>query len=100
MTGYQPISCDLYDWLEIAARWQLPVTLTGRDGRQWADRIRTIEAREGVEYLLLQGGERLGLADLASLELLWQGKRSGSASAAECEQRKGPQRGPSCYLTP
>ncbi|MFM5820474.1 modulator protein [Aeromonas caviae] len=74
MTGYQPISCDLYDWLEIAARWQLPVTLTGRDGRQWADRIRTIEAREGVEYLLLQGGERLGLADLASLELLWQGE--------------------------
>ena len=33
MTGYQPISCDLYDWLEIAARWQLPVTITGRDGR-------------------------------------------------------------------
>ncbi|MEB6608500.1 modulator protein [Aeromonas sanarellii] len=74
MTGYQPISCDLYDWLEIAALWQLPVTLTTRDGRQWADRIRTIEAREGVEYLLLQGGERLGLADLASLELLWQGE--------------------------
>ncbi|MFM4997803.1 Rho-binding antiterminator [Aeromonas sanarellii] len=74
MTGYQPISCDLYDWLEIAAHWQLPVTLTGRDGRQWAGRIRTIEAREGVEYLLLQGGERLGLADLASLELLWQGE--------------------------
>lgn len=74
MTGYQPISCDLYDWLEIAAHWQLPVTLTGRDGRQWAGRIRTIEAREGVEYLLLQGGERLSLADLASLELLWQGE--------------------------
>ena len=74
MTGYQPISCDLYDWLEIAALWQLPVTLTTRDGRQWADRIRTIEAREGVEYLLLQGGERLSLADLASLELLWQGE--------------------------
>ena len=74
MSTYQPISCDLYDWLEIAASWQLPVTLTGRDGRQWADRIRTIEAREGVEYLLLQGGERLSLADLASLELLWQGE--------------------------
>ena len=74
MADYQPVSCDLYDWLEIAASWQLPVTLTGRDGRQWADRIRTIEAREGVEYLLLQGGERLGLADLASLELLWQGE--------------------------
>lgn len=34
MTGYQPISCDLYDWLEIAARWQLPVTLVGHDGRR------------------------------------------------------------------
>lgn len=53
MTDYQPINCDLYDWLEIAARWQLAVTLTRRDGYQWADRIRTIEAREGVEYLLL-----------------------------------------------
>lgn len=74
MTGYQPISCDLYDWLEIAARWQLPVTLTTCDGRQWADRIRTMEAKDGVEYLLLHGGERLSLADLASLELLWQGE--------------------------
>ena len=53
MSTYQPISCDLYDWLEIAASWQLPVTLTGRDGRQWEDKIRTIEARAGVEYLLL-----------------------------------------------
>ena len=32
MSTYHPISCDLYDWLEIAASWQLPVTLTGRDG--------------------------------------------------------------------
>ena len=61
MTGYQPISCDLYDWLEIAARWQLPVTLASRDGRRWDDRVRTIEARDGVEYLLLESGERLSL---------------------------------------
>ncbi|GJC06470.1 Rho-binding antiterminator [Aeromonas hydrophila] len=74
MNTYQPISCDLYDWLEIAASWQLPVTLTGRDGHQWADRIRTIEAREGVEYLLLQGGERLSLAELATMALSWQGE--------------------------
>jgi|GEM_PF-1538620 Rho-binding antiterminator len=74
MNTYQPISCDLYDWLEIAASWQLPVTLTGRDGHQWADRIRTIEAREGVEYLLLQGGERLSLAELATMTLSWQGE--------------------------
>ncbi|WP_323942994.1 Rho-binding antiterminator [Aeromonas hydrophila] len=74
MSTYQPISCDLYDWLEIAASWQLPVTLTGRDGHQWADRIRTIEAREGVEYLLLQGGERLSLAELATMALSWQGE--------------------------
>ncbi|MCS3770235.1 Rho-binding antiterminator [Aeromonas hydrophila] len=74
MSTYQPISCDLYDWLEIAASWQLPVTLTGRDGRQWADKIRTIEARAGVEYLLLQGGERLSLAELATMTLSWQGE--------------------------
>ncbi|MCR3911240.1 modulator protein [Aeromonas hydrophila] len=74
MSTYQPISCDLYDWLEIAASWQLPVTLTGRDGRQWADKIRTIEARAGVEYLLLQGGERLSLAELATMALSWQGE--------------------------
>lgn len=43
MADYQPVSCDLYDWLEIAASWQLPVTITDRDGRTWADRIRTIE---------------------------------------------------------
>ncbi len=55
MSRYQPISCDLYDWLEIAASWQLPVTLTCKDGHQWTDKIRTIEAREGVEYLLLHG---------------------------------------------
>lgn len=75
MTDYHPISCDLYDWLEIAASWQLPVTLTCRDGRQWADRIRTIEAREGVEYLLLESEERLCLAELATLDLLWQGEQ-------------------------
>ncbi|BCO15996.1 modulator protein [Aeromonas hydrophila] len=74
MSTYQPISCDLYDWLEIAASWQLPVTLTGRDGRQWADKIRTIEAKAGVEYLLLQGGERLSLAELATMALSWQGE--------------------------
>lgn len=74
MNDYQPVSCDLYDWLEIAARWQLPVTLTSREGRQWADKIRTIEASEGVEYLLLHGGERLCLAELATLSLLWQGE--------------------------
>ncbi|MFM5153188.1 Rho-binding antiterminator [Aeromonas hydrophila] len=74
MADYQPISCDLYDWLEIAASWQLPVTLTSRNGRQWADRIRTIEAHEGVEYLLLQGGERLSLAELATMRFSWQGE--------------------------
>ena len=74
MPGYQPISCDLYDWLEIAASWHLPVTLTSRDGRQWDDKLRTIEASEGVEYLLLHSGERLSLADLATLRLNWQGE--------------------------
>lgn len=72
MADYQPVSCDLYDWLEIAAGWQLPVTITDRDGRTWADRIRTIEASDGVEYLLLERAERLSLADLATLELVWQ----------------------------
>ncbi|MCY9837531.1 Rho-binding antiterminator [Aeromonas media] len=74
MADYQPISCDLYDWLEIAARWQLPVILASRDGRRWNDKICTIEASEGVEYLLLHSGERLSLADLATLDLVWQGE--------------------------
>ncbi|AVP95451.1 Rho-binding antiterminator [Aeromonas rivipollensis] len=74
MPDYQPISCDLYDWLEIAARWQLPVTLANRDGRRWADLIRTIAASDGVEYLLLESDERLSLADLATLDLVWQGE--------------------------
>ncbi|MGL5325827.1 MAG: Rho-binding antiterminator [Aeromonas sp.] len=74
MSRYQPISCDLYDWLEIAASWQLPVTLTVRDGRQWDDKIHTIEASEGVEYLLLHSGERLSLAELATMILTWQGE--------------------------
>ena len=74
MPDYQPISCDLYDWLEIAARWQLPVTLVGHDGRRWDDRVRTIEASDGVEYLLLESDERLSLADLATLDLVWQGE--------------------------
>lgn len=74
MADYQPISCDLYDWLEIAASWQLSVTLTTRAGRQWVDKILTIEASEGVEYLLLESGERLSLAELASLSLVWQGE--------------------------
>ncbi|WP_429011021.1 Rho-binding antiterminator [Aeromonas allosaccharophila] len=74
MPDYQPISCDLYDWLEIAASWQLPVILTSREGRQWDDKIRTIEASEGVEYLQLYSGERLSLADLATLRLHWQGE--------------------------
>ncbi|HDX8380494.1 TPA: modulator protein [Aeromonas salmonicida] len=74
MPDYQPISCDLYDWLEIAASWQLPVTLASHDGHQWDDKIRTIEASEGVEYLLLHSGERLNLGDLATLRLSWQGE--------------------------
>ncbi|MFM1682657.1 Rho-binding antiterminator [Aeromonas salmonicida] len=74
MPDYQPISCDLYDWLEIAASWQLPVTLASRDRHQWDDKIRTIEASEGVEYLLLHSGERLSLGDLATLRLSWQGE--------------------------
>ncbi|MGL4250887.1 MAG: Rho-binding antiterminator [Aeromonas sp.] len=74
MPDYQSISCDLYDWLEIAASWQLPVSLTSRDGYQWHDKIRTIEASEGVEYLLLHSGERLSLAELATLRLNWQGE--------------------------
>ena len=74
MSDYQPIACDLYDWLEIAASWHLPVTITDRHGRQWTDGIRTIVAREGVEYLLLQGGERLSLAELATMALSWQGE--------------------------
>lgn len=74
MPDYQPISCDLYDWLEIAASRQLPVTLTSHDGRQRDDKIRTIEASEGVEYLLLHSGERLSLAELATLRLNWQGE--------------------------
>ena len=74
MADYQPVSCDLYDWLEIAASWQLPVTITDRAGRTWTDRIRTIEASDGVEYLLLESAERLSLADLGTLELVWQGE--------------------------
>ena len=74
MPDYQPISCDLYDWLEIAARWQLPVTLASRDGRRCDDRGRTIEAGDGVEYLLLESGERFSLVDLATLDLVWQGE--------------------------
>jgi Rho-binding antiterminator len=74
MPDYQPISCDLYDWLEIAASWQLPVSLTSRDGYQWNDKIRTIEASEGIEYLVLHGGERFSLAELATLRLNWQGE--------------------------
>ncbi|MBV7599960.1 Rho-binding antiterminator [Aeromonas sp. sia0103] len=74
MKDYQPISCDLYDWLEIAARWQLAVGLGTRDGRQWADKIHTITARDGVEYLVLHSGERLSLAELATLSLNWQGE--------------------------
>ena len=74
MPDYQPISCDLYDWLEIAARWQLPVTLASHDGRRWDDRVLTIEASDGVEYLLLHSGERLSLAELATLRLSWQGE--------------------------
>ena len=74
MPDYHPISCDLYDWLEIAASWQLPVTIASRDGRQWHDKIRTIEACAGVEYLRLHSGERVSLGELATLRLSWQGE--------------------------
>lgn len=74
MPDYHPISCDLYDWLEIAASWQLPVTIVSRDGRQWYDKIRTIEACAGVEYLQPHSGEQLSLGELATLRLSWQGE--------------------------
>lgn len=50
------------------------MSLTSRDGYQWHDKIRTIEASEGVEYLLLHSGERLSLVGLATLRLNWQGE--------------------------
>ncbi|MGL4714757.1 MAG: Rho-binding antiterminator [Aeromonas sp.] len=58
----------------MAGSWQLPVTIVSRDGRQWHDKIRTIEACAGVEYLRLHSGERLSLGELATLRLSWQGE--------------------------
>lgn len=80
MADYQPVSCDLYDWLEIAASWQLPVTITDRDGRTWADKIRTIEASDGVEYLLLGALSASAWRTWRPWNSSGKGKKSGSTS--------------------
>lgn len=77
MTGstYQAISCASYDWLEIAARWQLEVELCSRTGPVWVDKILTIAAKNGEEFLHLQSGQVISLGQLASLQLTWQGQQ-------------------------
>jgi Rho-binding antiterminator len=69
---YRPIDCSFHDRLEAAAVKGRPARLVIRspDGSpvEVEDRIRTLEAREGVEYLLTEGGLRVRLDDLLSLD--------------------------------
>ena len=51
LADYQP-AADLYDWLEIAASWQLP-SITDRDGT-WAGRDPHHKTPATSEYLLLE----------------------------------------------
>lgn len=69
---YQPISCDFYDELEIAAMRQTSAVIVYKSDAgeevKISEKIKTIEARSGEEFLILNKGEEIRLDRLVSID--------------------------------
>lgn len=81
MTPYLPLSCELYDYIELAClhRYQLLIEL--EDGRQLEARAMDTETdRNKEEFLLVHseaGRERLRLDQIAAITPLTEGAYFG-----------------------
>ncbi|MND89885.1 Rho-binding antiterminator [compost metagenome] len=78
---YQPLSCDLYDYIEIAClhRYQLHIELAG-GGRLDARAMTTLTTRDKEEFLIVQnegGQERLRLDQITAITPLTEGASFG-----------------------
>lgn len=67
-----PISCQLYDQLEIAAMHQKTVKICTEDALEKHVKIANLIARNGIEYLVTTDGETFDLESLQSFEVLDQ----------------------------
>ena len=75
MNTYTPISCSLYDELELRAMRGKTVDIILTDGQELSDQIETLETRENDgEYLILKSGKEIRLDKLKSVDnLLFSG---------------------------
>lgn len=68
---YTPVNCDLYDKLEEQATLRRPVRLTLRedDGtvREETGIIKTFQANDGVEHMIMENGNRIRLDKITHL---------------------------------
>lgn len=68
---YTPINCDLYDKLEEQATLRKPVRLTLRedDGTVYEQTgiIKTFQAHDGVEHMIMESGDRIRLDKITHL---------------------------------
>ncbi|HAS35165.1 MAG TPA: Rho-binding antiterminator [Flavobacteriales bacterium] len=67
MSDYIPISCSVYDELEILAMRSRVVELKLKDGRIFHGKIVQLEARKSVEYLKLDNYQEFRLDHIHSL---------------------------------
>lgn len=71
MEKYQPISCDYYDNLEIAAMRGVSVEIVYTDAAGAeiiiSEKIQTIQARKGEEFLITENGQEIRLDYLISV---------------------------------
>lgn len=69
---YRPISCDFYDELEIAAMRQTNAVIVykseANEEVKITEKIKTIEARSGEEFLILSKGDEIRLDRLISID--------------------------------
>jgi len=66
---YTPISCSFYDYLEEAATLGKPAMITYEHGQQRINilaKVKTIEIKDKVEYLILEDDTSIGLNKLIS----------------------------------
>jgi transcriptional antiterminator Rof (Rho-off) len=68
MRNYQPISCSLYDMLELLAMRKSAVSIEIKNGEKLTDTFMTFESRkkEG-EFALLKSGRKIRLDELKAV---------------------------------
>lgn len=63
--NYQPINCDFYDYLEIAAMRKTPVTIaldaTLAGQSHYQGLIQNLVVEDGIEYMILEGEQKVRL---------------------------------------